>query len=59
MTKTNLRNALPPAEEAARYLDNARKILTEKAGKKRRIVRRCQICENGFRHCLFRRPTYP
>ncbi|WP_439582334.1 DUF5618 family protein [Dyadobacter bucti] len=34
MTKTKLSSTLPPAEEAARYLDNARKILTEKAGKK-------------------------
>jgi hypothetical protein len=34
MTKLNSGNALPPAEEAARYIDNARKILTEKAGKK-------------------------
>ncbi|TLU98225.1 DUF5618 family protein [Dyadobacter luticola] len=33
MTKKKHEPALPPAEEAARYLDNARQILSEKAKK--------------------------
>ncbi|MCF0050985.1 DUF5618 family protein [Dyadobacter sp. LJ53] len=34
MTRKNQGPALAPAEEAARYLENARTILSEKAGKK-------------------------
>jgi len=34
MTKKNQGPALAPAEEAARYLENAKMILSEKAGKK-------------------------
>lgn len=34
MTKKNQGPALPPSEEAARYLENAKTILSEKAGKK-------------------------
>src|SRR5687768_9956171 len=34
MTKKNQEHVLLPAEEAARYLENARTILSEKAGKK-------------------------
>ncbi|MCE6993018.1 DUF5618 family protein [Dyadobacter sp. CY323] len=34
MTKKSIESLLPPSEEAARYLQNARQILTEKAGKK-------------------------
>jgi hypothetical protein len=34
MTKKNQDPALPPSEEAARYLENAKTILSEKAGKK-------------------------
>lgn len=34
MSKKTNENVLPPAAEAARYLENARQILTEKAGKK-------------------------
>ncbi|QRR03281.1 DUF5618 family protein [Dyadobacter sandarakinus] len=33
MTKKHTVPALPPAEEAARYLENAREILSNKAGK--------------------------
>lgn len=33
MSKKKPEATLPPAEEATRYLDNARQILTEKAGK--------------------------
>ena len=33
MSKKSIENSLPPSEEAARYLDNARQILTEKARK--------------------------
>lgn len=33
MTKKQTALALPPAEEAARYLENAREILSNKAGK--------------------------
>jgi hypothetical protein len=34
MSKKSIENLLSPAGEAARYLENARQILTEKAGKK-------------------------
>jgi hypothetical protein len=34
MSKKSIENLLSPADEAARYLENARQILTEKAGKK-------------------------
>ncbi|WAC10496.1 DUF5618 family protein [Dyadobacter pollutisoli] len=34
MSKKSNEHVLPPAAEAARYLENARQILTEKAGKK-------------------------
>ncbi|NIJ55311.1 DUF5618 family protein [Dyadobacter arcticus] len=34
MTKKSIANLLPPREEAARYLENAKQILSEKAGKK-------------------------
>jgi hypothetical protein len=34
MSKKSSESTLPPSEEAARYLENARQILSEKAGKK-------------------------
>ncbi|MCF2490224.1 DUF5618 family protein [Dyadobacter sp. CY347] len=34
MSKKSMENPLSPSAEAARYLENARQILTEKAGKK-------------------------
>jgi hypothetical protein len=34
MSKKSIENLLSPADEASRYLENARQILTEKAGKK-------------------------
>ena len=34
MSASNTHSALPPAQEALRYLENARQLLTEKAGKK-------------------------
>jgi hypothetical protein len=34
MSKNSIENSLSPSHEAARYLENARQILTEKAGKK-------------------------
>ena len=34
MTTKDLHNTLSPSEEAARYLQNAKEILREKAGKK-------------------------